>query len=87
MMLPWTKSLSCSVNIKIYSSNFLDLNGIIGDLGVMKITFKLDMKPYSLNPKYKEKVQLDLDKMLEAGIIEPVGESDWVSPMVVQEKK
>ena len=25
--------------------------------------------------------------MLEVGIIEPVEESDWVSPMVVQEKK
>lgn len=25
--------------------------------------------------------------MLEAGINEPVEESDWVSPMVVQEKK
>ena len=25
--------------------------------------------------------------MLEASIIEPVEESDWVSPMVVQEKK
>jgi len=25
--------------------------------------------------------------MLVAGIIEPVEESDWVSPMVVQEKK
>jgi hypothetical protein len=25
--------------------------------------------------------------MLEVGIIEPVEESEWVSPMVVQEKK
>ena len=29
----------------------------------------------------------ELDKMLAAGIIEPVEESDWVSPMVVQDKK
>lgn len=29
----------------------------------------------------------ELDKMLAAGIIEPVEESDWVSTMVVQEKK
>ena len=28
-----------------------------------------------------------IGKMLEAGIIEPVEESEWVSPMVVQEKK
>jgi hypothetical protein len=25
--------------------------------------------------------------MLEAGIIEPIEESEWISPMVVQEKK
>ena len=30
---------------------------------------------------------MELDKMLAAGIIEPVEESEWVSPMVVQEKK
>ena len=40
----------------------------------MKITLKLDAKlvkqrPYHLNPKYKEKVCLELDKMLTAGII------------------
>lgn len=71
---------------------FSDLKGIIGDLGVMKITLKLDMKPvkqrpYRLNPKYKEMVCLELDNMLAASIIEPVEESDWVSPMVIQEKK
>lgn len=32
-------------------------------------------------------MRLELDKMLEDGIIEPVEESDWVSPMVVQEKR
>ena len=30
---------------------------------------------------------MKLEKMLAAGIIEPVEESEWVSPMVVQEKK
>ena len=54
----------------------------------MKITLKPDVKPikqqpYLLNPKYKEKVHLELDKMLAAGIIELVEESDWVSPMNV----
>jgi len=69
----------------------MELKGIIGDLGVMKITLKPDTKlvkqrPYRLNLKYKEKVCLELDKMLTAGVIEPIEESDWVSPMVVQEK-
>ena len=76
----------------IFPTNFSDLKGIIDDLGVMKITLKLDAKlikqrTYRINPKYKEKARLELDKMLEAGIIEPVEESDWVSLMVVQEKK
>jgi len=58
---------------------------------MMKITLKLDAKlvkqgPYHLNLKYKEKVCLELDKMLAANIIEPVEESDWVCPMVVHEK-
>ena len=58
----------------------------------MKIPLKPDAKPvkqrpYRLNPKYKAKVKEELDKMLAAGIIEPVEESDWVSLMVVQDKK
>lgn len=76
----------------LFPTKNLDLKGIIGNLGVMKITLKLDVKPvkqrpYRLNPKQKEKVCLDLDKILGAGIIELVEESDWVSPKVVQEKK
>ena len=47
----------------------------------MKTTLKLDVKPvkqrpYLLNPKYKERVPTELDKMLAIGIIEPVEESD-----------
>lgn len=70
----------------------MDLKGIIGDLGMMKITLKPDTKsvkqrPYHLNPKYKEKVCVELDKMLTAIIIEPMEEFEWVSPMVIQDKK
>ena len=76
----------------LFHTKFTDLKGIIGDLGVMKIMLKPDVKPvkkrpYCLNLKYKEKVFLELDKVLAAGIIEPMEESDWVSLMVVQEKK
>ena len=39
-----------------------------------------------MNPKYKEKVKIELDRMLEVGIIEPVEESKWINPMVVQDK-
>ena len=40
-----------------------------------------------MNPRYKEKVRQDLGKMIADGIIEPVEESECVSPMVVQDKK
>ena len=64
----------------LLSTNFIDLNGIIGDLRMMKFTLKPDMnlvkkRRYCLNLKYKEKVRLELDKMLTTDIIEPVKES------------
>jgi transcription antitermination factor NusG len=40
-----------------------------------------------LNLKYKEKVKEEIDKMIEAGIIEPIVESKLIIPMVVQDKK
>jgi len=68
------------------------MKGIIGYLGVMKIPLKPFVKPnkkrpYRLKPSYNEKVKKELDKLITVGIIELVEESDWVSPMVVQEKK
>eukprot|EP00253_Pinus_taeda_P006591 PITA_06591 len=76
----------------LFPTKFTKLKGILGDLGMMKITLKPDAKPfkkrpYRLNPKYKAKVRKELDKMLVARIIKLVEESDWVSPMAVQEKK
>ena len=43
--------------------------------------------PYRLNLKYQNKVKKELEKMIAAEIIESMEESEWVSPMVVQEKK
>lgn len=42
----------------LFPMNFYELKGIVGDLGIMKITLKLDVRPvnqrpYQLNPKYK----------------------------------
>ena len=58
----------------------------------MHITLKLNVKlvkqhPYRLNPKYKEKVREEINKILIVGIIELVKDSKFVSTMVVQEKK
>ena len=40
-----------------------------------------------MNPKYKERVKAELDHMLEPRIIEPVEESKWINPIVIQDKK
>ena len=68
----------------------MEMKGILGDLGVMKIPLKegvnpLKQHPYRLNPRYQEKVRHELDKMIIAGIIEPVEESEWVRPTMVQD--
>ena len=76
----------------LFPTKFSKMKGILGDLGEMKIPLKLDVKPvrqrpYSLNLRYKERVKVELDRMLDVGINEPVEESEWISPMVVQDKK
>ena len=42
---------------------------------------------YNINPRYKEKVKAKLECMLEVGIIEPIEESKWISPIVIHDKK
>jgi len=49
----------------------LELKGIKGDIGEMKIVLKPDAnpvkhRPYRLNPRVKEKVKKEIEKMLEA---------------------
>jgi hypothetical protein len=57
------------------------MKGIKGLMGEMKIPLKPDARlvkkrPYRLIPKYMQKVKIELDRMLEAGIIEPVEVSE-----------
>jgi hypothetical protein len=68
------------------------MKGIAGELGEMKIPFKPEarpvvQRPYRLNPVYKKKVNEEIDRMLEASIINLMEESEWISPVVVQENK
>ena len=61
-------------------------------MGEMKIDIKPDARtvkkrPYKLAHKYKEIVKKDIDNMLTAGIIYPIDQLEWESPMVVQPKK
>ena len=64
----------------LFLIKFSKMKGILGDLGEMKIPLKPDVKPvrqlpYRMNPRYKERVKVELDRMLDAGIIELVEES------------
>jgi hypothetical protein len=77
---------------ELFPTKFTDMKGIKGPMGDMRIPLKpyariVKQRPYRLNPKYKEKVKIELDRMLEVGIIELVEVSEWISPMVVQDKK
>jgi len=58
----------------------------------MKIDLKPGSKPvknrpYHINPRVKEKVKKEIDKMLEVGLIFVVEEAEWVNPIVIQRKK
>lgn len=77
---------------ELFPTKFSKMKCILRDLGVMRIPLKPNEKrfkkrPYRLNPKYKETVKYDPDKMITTGIIEPMEESEWLIPMVVQENK
>jgi hypothetical protein len=72
----------------LFPTTFTYMKGITRELVEMKIPLisearPIRQRPYRLNPIYKQKVKVEIDRMLEAGIIEPIDEFEWVSPMVV----
>ena len=76
----------------VFSIDYKYLKGLVHEMGEMNIDTKPDVRPmkkrpYKLAHKYKEIVKKEIDKMLAAGIIYPIDQSEWVSPMVVQPKK
>ena len=69
-----------------------DLKGISPTLCQHKIKLEKDAKPVRdpqrrLNPKMKEVVRKEILNLLEAGIIYPVADSKWVSPVHCVPKK
>ena len=63
-----------------------DLKGISPTLSQHKINMEPDAKPVvdhqrRLNLKMKEVVRTEILKLLEAGIIYPIADSRWVSPV------
>ena len=76
----------------VFARDYKDLKGLVEEMGEMKIDLLLDATPvkkrsYKLAHKYKEIVKTEIDNMLTIGIIYPIDQSEWASPMVVQPKK
>jgi hypothetical protein len=69
-----------------------DLKGISPTLCQHKIHMEPDVKPVvdhqrRMNPKMKDVVRTEILKLLEAGIIYPIADSRWVSPVHCVPKK
>jgi hypothetical protein len=69
-----------------------DIRGISPSLCMHKILMEDDFKPSvehqrRLNPNMKEVVRAEVVKWLDAGIIYPISDSAWVSPVQVVPKK
>src|SRR3954466_11483485 len=69
-----------------------DLKGISPAYCMHKIMMEEDFKPVAqpqrrLNPTMKEVVRKEVVKLLEAGMIYPISDSAWVSPVQVVPKK
>ena len=65
---------------------------MVEEIGEMKIDLlpkatPIKKRPYKLSHKYKEIVKTKIDNMFTIGIIYPVDQSEWESPIVVQPKK
>ena len=72
----------------LFLKKISEMKGISEDLGKMKIPLSPNVKlvkkwPYRLNPRYKEHVKVELERILDAGIIKSVEELEWIIPMVV----
>ena len=69
-----------------------DLKGISPSYCMHKINMEADFKPIRqpqrrLNPIMKEEVCKEVLKLLEVGLIYPISDSEWVSPIQVVPKK
>lgn len=76
----------------VFAWSYDDLKAYREDLFQHKIPLKLDAKPFRkkkrpINPTLAPKMKEELMKMRNAGIIEPIRHSNWVSNLVPVRKK
>lgn len=76
----------------LFPLSILEFKGIKGELWEMKIILKpnanlVKHQLYRLNPRVKEKVKKEINKMLATKIIFPVDKDEWVNQSVIYNKK
>ena len=79
-------------NKEVFGWTIHDIKGISPSICTHKIFMEEKNKPFiqpqrRLNPSMKEVVKKEVIKLLDAGIIYPIFDSSWVSPVQVVQKK
>lgn len=76
----------------VFAWTYKDLKGVPQELCVHRIPLvpgavPVRKRPYRMNKNYAARVNNEIDRMLESGIIFKVQTSEWVSPIVISLKK
>jgi hypothetical protein len=75
-----------------FARDYMDMKGISSELCTHHIYIKEECRPIfqpqrRMNPNIKEIVKEELQKLLNAGFIYPILDSEWFSPLVIVPKK
>eukprot|EP00253_Pinus_taeda_P034577 PITA_34577 len=79
-------------NKEAFAWDYTDMKGISPELCTHHIYIKEGSRPICqpqrrMNPNLREIVKEELQKLLNAGFIYPISDSEWVSPLVIVPKK
>jgi hypothetical protein len=79
-------------NKEVFSWDYTDMKGISPELCTHRIYIKEDCRPICqpqrrMDPNLTEILKEELQKLLNAGFIYPISDSEWVSPLVIVPKK
>jgi hypothetical protein len=79
-------------NKEAFAWDYTDMKGISPDLCTHRIYIKEHCRPICqpqrrMNPNLREILKEEVQKLLNAGFIYPISDSEWVSPLVIVPKK
>ena len=79
-------------NKEAFAWDYTDMKGVSPELCTHRIYIKEGSRPVCqpqrrMNPNLREIVKEELQKLLNAGFIYPISDSEWVSPLVIVPKK